>query len=936
MHVLTLSPTFAIFAPPLPPGSTNGSSGSSQVNASLAATVLTSLTESQGEFIIVTETVRVVAQQLSPISDGSSAVVALPLTDEERALEEAGRLVVPSISLTAASNDLSSGNSSLFVAVAMVDASLWGRRHHMQVWSESWSSGGLCEHSGRGGYELDNWSFSWPGRKNSKLQRSTLNVAQDHLETYSDVEGLMHSGNEHLQKSSKHNAEEIFLNRSISLEDQQQAVLQQYIDFLFPSFDGGSGVQESEGVYVMDDEFSETGYNYCVFVDPSFSTTVGLYVSLMISFGTSIFVEALNYFVELLGGVDERSEGVGKMGGKAASLAAVAPGDVSEGPAKVSMVRTTSSTATGSHSGKYSAVELVQGYRTTPLLDRSLLLGRGDVSLSSRRDPSSAVRDWSSIEELKTAVNLQRLQLQSMAFQQSNPRYEALCRRFDEAWYLDRATGQFLVITGNDNKVRRLSRTVSRMMPSSRRLLPTVHPLVDTSTRGSTRAILAEVFGDDTSLDMADVIRDDLRAVHHEAERLMVAARWTMSPNRHHEAVEITGSGSVAAPVLDATKFLFVSDHVAMRFPQLFESQLVGSYRSFLPGNAAAPWQELVRRWRKKKQKQLQRRQRFGNPGRVWARVKLFFTRPFAHAENIIAGETAGRRALVVFFFWLLRLPQRFALYCMRAMFLSVPFWLQPWTIRFCEPIPLAVLGFIFTSLLQQPIILSLVCLFVVVWFVLLYRRHAKATRETAPIAEQSAGAATGARSKIGVDVSTGVCDGGGGGVPQHGNDSELGIGGGSGDDEEDDRLRDLEMGVWWRPSAATPAAALVNYDVISEEEGCEDMDTFQQELMQLRVVAGEGHVGRAEDCSVPCSATAEVKSISDLVASLHSSDGDSSSCSSSSNSGLLLTADHPNFEDWFRRIVDEASSDDDGNNCDVSGLPLVHGVGDGGVQMER
>eukprot|EP01031_Cornospumella_fuschlensis_P027560 gene27560-33286_t len=117
------APSFAIFAPPL--RDTNTSSGS-QNNASAAVNVLTSLTSSQGEISVITETVRVVSQSLPPVVAGSSTAIDLPLTDDEKALQASGKLVVPSISLTAGN---STGSNSTFVAVALLDASLWTRQN---------------------------------------------------------------------------------------------------------------------------------------------------------------------------------------------------------------------------------------------------------------------------------------------------------------------------------------------------------------------------------------------------------------------------------------------------------------------------------------------------------------------------------------------------------------------------------------------------------------------------------------------------------------------------------------------------------------------------------------------------------------------------------------------------------------------------------------
>ncbi|RYY84455.1 hypothetical protein EON63_09230, partial [archaeon] len=117
------SPTptvMATFFPLLPGGGLNGN-GTSAVNTSSAANVLSTLTGSAAEVVVVTDDVRLVSQVLPLATPGSSIAVTLPITEEEAALLTAGELVLPSISLVASSN--SSG--SVYVAVVVLASSLW-------------------------------------------------------------------------------------------------------------------------------------------------------------------------------------------------------------------------------------------------------------------------------------------------------------------------------------------------------------------------------------------------------------------------------------------------------------------------------------------------------------------------------------------------------------------------------------------------------------------------------------------------------------------------------------------------------------------------------------------------------------------------------------------------------------------------------------------
>ncbi|RYH29057.1 hypothetical protein EON65_09835, partial [archaeon] len=135
-------PTFSLFAPQAPSTSSN----TSTTNASLAISVLDSLTSSQSAMSLVTDSVRVLSQTMSLLlnSDskgggiGGSSVrsVQLPLSTSELALQQSGVVVtsVPSISLNilgASAQNSSSlnitvgSNSSLYVAVILLDSSMW-------------------------------------------------------------------------------------------------------------------------------------------------------------------------------------------------------------------------------------------------------------------------------------------------------------------------------------------------------------------------------------------------------------------------------------------------------------------------------------------------------------------------------------------------------------------------------------------------------------------------------------------------------------------------------------------------------------------------------------------------------------------------------------------------------------------------------------------
>lgn len=113
-------------------GSTGGSGSNATAtnNASIAQSVLNSLTSSQTEISVITPDIRVVSQKLNAsTTPGTPTTISLPLTDEEKLLQEAGLLNVPTVNIFSGSSSGSnaSPNNTLYIAVALIDASLWTR-----------------------------------------------------------------------------------------------------------------------------------------------------------------------------------------------------------------------------------------------------------------------------------------------------------------------------------------------------------------------------------------------------------------------------------------------------------------------------------------------------------------------------------------------------------------------------------------------------------------------------------------------------------------------------------------------------------------------------------------------------------------------------------------------------------------------------------------
>eukprot|EP01031_Cornospumella_fuschlensis_P024031 gene24031-29080_t len=105
--------TFPVSRPNVNGNSTDASnSTASSTNASVAVGVLSSMSSSLAEIVVVTEEVRVVSQVVPRASPGASISIALPLTEAETVLQEAGKLVLPSISLFSSANSSSNANTT--------------------------------------------------------------------------------------------------------------------------------------------------------------------------------------------------------------------------------------------------------------------------------------------------------------------------------------------------------------------------------------------------------------------------------------------------------------------------------------------------------------------------------------------------------------------------------------------------------------------------------------------------------------------------------------------------------------------------------------------------------------------------------------------------------------------------------------------------------
>lgn len=156
---------------------------------------------------------------------------------------------------------------------------------------------------------------------------------------------------------------------------------------------------------------------------------------------------------------------------------------------------------------------------------------------------------------------------------------------------------------------------------------------------------------------------------------------------------------AVLCKVLNAPDFLFVSTHVAAKFPNLLESQVVRSYRTIWPGKAGDRWREV---WRKK--------------------VKFYKTLNGAQEElsNTPNKPIQFLSLLVAAYNW----PKRFVLSLVMKLVIMAPLQVQSVVIRVAEPVLFSGVVFFCLFLYNYPDYISIVCICVAVWVATSWRNE--------------------------------------------------------------------------------------------------------------------------------------------------------------------------------------------------------------------
>ncbi|RYH13220.1 hypothetical protein EON65_36200 [archaeon] len=184
-----------------------------------------------------------------------------------------------------------------------------------------------------------------------------------------------------------------------------------------------------------------------------------------------------------------------------------------------------------------------------------------------------------------------------------------------------------------------------------------------------------------------------------------------------------------------------MSYQLAKLYPELVESRLVRTYRSYLPGKAGSEWQKSLRKWRKKQKSQrlLQHRilpHSYPSPSSADQRDEVDVEsgqaaqsgRHGGASGNSSVGKRSGSGKDVRF--WL-SLPKRLSLSLILHMVVTVPPIMQRLVTRLMEPLLLVAVVFYFLLLQEQPIALVLSIVLLVLWLLYLVWNYLQAKKQS-------------------------------------------------------------------------------------------------------------------------------------------------------------------------------------------------------------
>eukprot|EP01031_Cornospumella_fuschlensis_P025289 gene25289-30538_t len=666
-----------------------GQNTSGNVNASLALSMLSSLSSSLAAVSLITDTVRVVAQNLS-IPSGGVLSVQLPLSAEEVAQ---GVSSVPSIGIQL-QTVITSSNSSLYVAASLIDSSLWP--------SNGSSGGVLLPRSGQlssdivvvsvvGTTSSVNVSFVDIGFSSSSLQqfnntprinftitcppryviqKSFLCNDTGYIEIvqcqgipgkfrgtcpqFTQQCAALNLGN--LTIASNNMCQTIPTNTTVNDTATPSGLLCR-CGIATGVVPGTGSVAAGVVLGLVSSDFSKTFQASSAFGDGSAASKAGLVLSLFCGIWGIAATVAL-YFGSDAWSWSKSSKEAGEVSVEVAQE--VQPivdfeGDVERPP------ETVRNGVSLSHQTQVVVSReswwVTNNFRHLPAFLSSRALRAHAAVLY--REPFHR-----SVESLEVCISHQRQLLLG--------RKESVAQQFDAAWLLDSVTGQFIAIANNKTAV-------------------SVQRVVEVALEDADKA--AENIITDMQL-LERLFRH--MAKHNGRVRSTKRADHAMAAKESsiHGTGESKGDSSPNI-VFNAAEFLFVSYRVAQAFPSLLESELLAGYHTIWPGARRNRWLRTLRK----------------SSPETFASFKDTNVNPAESTEQ----STSWLR-------WMLRLPKRVFVFLALQLVIYAPLQVQSVVIRIMEPLVLSGLVLLFLLLRRHPAFLAVAaCLVLLVLLLALW-----------------------------------------------------------------------------------------------------------------------------------------------------------------------------------------------------------------------
>eukprot|EP01031_Cornospumella_fuschlensis_P025753 gene25753-31101_t len=702
--------------------------------------------------------------QLGPVTSGSSTVVELPLTDEEKALQASGKLVVPSISLTAGNSNSSGSNSSAAttgassiaagVVTSLVSADLSKAFEASSAFSDGSAATKAATLIGLfsalwGATVLVVLFFGWSWKQRNKKGEAGKLHGKGGVEQLQDVkqqvqesvDGLTTPGSASWRRAS-------LLRLGNALRELRENAKKRLDIVKALAIEDGEGKEDNRalGVVTKDDPLVAMQQQRRTMLQSYLSS---LFPSIFSSIGSAVSASAGSAAVAAPH-ISKSTAVVHPLPAPPASLS----GDELEEDAEPLHLAATKvaeprqpqpsslTLAPLSPPSSPPARRSPKSFRRVPAAacDRQMLdaavgvdIGTVDTDVNHKAEVAQSIEDRhqdsaATIEQLELAIAQQRAALQ--LHKAAKDSAHEPCRRFDESWCLDPDTGRFLRLTMQHTD------GPTDLEDGAGAMAGADAPAAEEGQVLDLRLVVArDVQGaQDTAAQAERTVRRLGRELLEELEQREGKAGLAGTQQKEKRGALRFGESSQP---LDTPRFLFASFPLASRLGgALLESQLVRRFHSTMPGPAAQPWAAQLRKWRRRQRDQQLRSRRGAGDGRLawflgWVRD---LAGPAAD-EDSDDEEDERYNASLAKWGWLVA-PLRYARLWLQVLSSGVlplvaraPLTAQRLIMRLVEPIVLGGLAFFSLLLLRQPVLLAVTCILLSVWLLSLVWGHWQAVK---------------------------------------------------------------------------------------------------------------------------------------------------------------------------------------------------------------